>query len=168
MKTPPVQYLENAWQACPSGVRLLGIDHGTKTLGLSLSDPDQRIATPFKTVRRGKFEADVAAIKAVVADYGVGGLVVGWPLGMDGREGPRTQSVRDYMAMLAPRLGLWWAAWDERLTSDTAHNLMAGEMGLTFAKRDAAVDALAAQVILQGALDFVSRNRSAEAPRHSL
>ncbi len=141
----------------------MGIDHGTKTLGLALSDPNQTIATPLKTIKRGKFEADVKALEAVIKDYGCEGLIIGWPLTMDGREGPRTQSVKDYMVMLAPRLKLWWAAYDERLSSDTAHNLMAGEMGLTFAKREKAVDALAAQSILQGALDFMGACRNAEA-----
>lgn len=138
----------------------MGVDHGTRTLGLALSDPDQRIATPLKTIQRGKFEADVAALATIIKDYGVGALIIGWPLSMDGREGPRVQSVRDYMAMLEPRLGLWWAGWDERLSSDAANRLMADDMDLSFHKRKAAVDALAAQTILQGALDFMSANRT--------
>ena len=160
MKSCSVQHLDAAWPSCPRDARLLGIDHGTKTLGLALSDPAQTLATPLKTVRRGKFEADVAALQGVIRDYGVEGLVAGWPVSMDGRAGPRAQSVRDYMAMLAPRLGLWWAVWDERLTSDVANRLMAGEMDLSFAKRGQAVDALAAQTILQDALDFMRSRRS--------
>ncbi len=160
MKSLTIQHLDAFYPTCPRDARLLGIDHGTKTLGLALSDPAQTMATPLKTVMRGKFEADVTALKAVIRDYGVEGLVVGWPLSMDGREGPRAQSVRDYMAMLAPRLNLWWAVWDERLTSDAANRLMAGEMDLSFAKREKAVDALAAQTILQGALDFMAARRT--------
>lgn len=138
----------------------MGIDHGTKTLGLALSDPDHSIATPYKTISRGKFEADVAALQKVITDYGVKGVIVGWPLEASGKEGPRCQSVKDYMVMLAPRLGLWWAVWDERLTTDTAQNLMAGEMDLAFAKREKAVDALAAQAILQSALDFMAATKA--------
>lgn len=156
MKSGDVQHLDAFWQSCPKGARLLGIDHGTKTLGLALSDPAQSIATPLRTIKRGKFDADVQALEKVIRDYGVEGVIVGWPLEMNGRAGPRTQSVRDYMAMLAPRLKLWWAVHDERLSSDAAHNLMAGEMDLSFAKREQAVDALAAQHILQNALDFMA------------
>lgn len=156
MKSFSVQYLDAHWQSCPADARLLGIDHGTKTLGLALCDPAQRIATPLKTIQRGKFEADIKALEAVIKDYGIEGLVIGWPLSMDGREGPRTQSVKDYLAMLAPRLKLWWAVFDERLSSDAAHRLMVDDMGLNFSKREKAVDALAAQTILQGALDFMA------------
>lgn len=141
-------------------MRLLGIDHGSKTLGLALSDPNQSVVTPLKTIQRGKFEADVAAIKKVIDDYGVGGIIVGWPLNMDGRPGPRTQSVSDYLKMLEPKLNIWMAVWDERLSTDTAQRLMAEDMHLSFEKRDRAVDALAAQAILQGAVDFISANRT--------
>ncbi|MCB1539126.1 MAG: Holliday junction resolvase RuvX [Rhodospirillales bacterium] len=163
MKPPALQYLEDAWPDCPRDARLLGIDHGTRTLGLALCDPGQTLATPLKTIRRAKFEADVAALKTVIADYGVRGLIVGWPLEAHGAEGPRCQSVRDYMAMLAPRLDLWWAVWDERLSTADAHRLMAEDMGLSFARRKQAVDALAAQTILQSALDFMTANRNTEA-----
>ncbi|MBU6235824.1 MAG: Holliday junction resolvase RuvX [Alphaproteobacteria bacterium] len=159
MKSFKVQHLDAMMATCPVGDRLLGIDHGTKTLGLALSDPAHNVATPLKTISRGKFEADVKALEAVIRDYGVKGLIIGWPLEMSGREGPRTQSVKDYMAMLAPRLNLWWAVWDERMSSDSAHTLMAGDMNLSFAKREKAVDALAAQFILQSALDFMAVNR---------
>lgn len=161
MKAIEVQHLESVWRGCPKGMRLLGIDQGTKTLGLALSDPDQRVVTPLKTIQRTKFEADVKALEIVIKDYGVGGLVVGWPVNMDGKEGPRTQGVRDYLTLLVPRLGdLWWAVWDERLTSDVAHRLMTTDMDLTFHKRKQAVDALAAQTILQDALDYMAGQRS--------
>jgi len=151
------QSLESSWQSAPKGVRLLGIDHGTKTLGLALSDPDQRVVTPLKTITRGKFEADVTALKKVIGDYGVGGIIVGWPLNMDGRPGPRTQSVGDYMKMVEKKFpDLWIASWDERLSTDAAYQFMAE---LTNDKRDRAVDALAAQSILQGAVDFIAANR---------
>lgn len=151
------QHLESSWQSAPKGVRLLGLDHGTKTLGLALSDPDQRVVTPLKTIPRGKFEADIQALKKVIDDYGVGGIIAGWPLTMDGREGPRTQSVGDYLKMLEPRFPkIWLAVWDERMSTDAAHHFMTD---LTFDKRQKAVDALAAQNILQGALDFMSAAR---------
>lgn len=160
MKSFQVQHLDAVLASCPQNARLLGVDHGTKTLGLALSDPGQSLATPLKTVRRGRFEADVKALQSVIKDYGVEGLIVGWPVSMDGRAGPRAQSVKDYMAMLAPRLGLWWAVYDERLTSDAAHRLMSHDMDLGFAAREKAVDALAAQAILQDALDFMRARRT--------
>lgn len=160
MNSANLQHLDACFASCPKGVRLLGVDHGSKTLGLALSDPDQRVVTPLKTITRGKFEADVTALKKVIDDYGVGGLIVGWPLSMDGSAGPRTQSVKDYMTMLGPRLNIWWAVWDERLSSDVAQRLMADDMGLSFSKRDQAVDALAAQSILQGAVDFMAAARN--------
>lgn len=153
------QSLESSWQSAPKGVRLLGLDHGTKTLGLALSDPDQRVVTPLKTITRGKFEADMQALKKVIDDYGVGGVIVGWPLNMDGREGPRTQSVGDYMKMVEKKFPhLWIASWDERLSTDAAHQFM---VDLTNDKRERAVDALAASAILQGAVDFIAANRGA-------
>ena len=160
MKAITVQHLESVWRDCPRGERLLGIDQGTKTLGLALSDPDQRVVTPLKTIQRGKFENDVKALEIVIKDYGVGGLVFGWPVSMDGSEGPRTQSVRDYLTLLIPRLGnKWWAVWDERLTSDVAHRKMTIDMDLTFHKRRQAVDALAAQTILEDAIAFMEGQR---------
>ena len=160
MKPSEVQHLQSVWPDCPKGRRLLGIDQGTKTLGLALTDSDQRVVTPLKTIRRGKLEADAQALKAVIADYDVAGLIIGWPVNMDGTPGKRAQSVKDYLAVLLPHLdGIWWAVWDERLTSDAAHRLMSGEMNLTFHKRKIAVDALAAQTILQDALNFIAGRR---------
>lgn len=160
MKAITVQHLESVWMDAPKGVRLMGIDQGTKTLGLALSDPDQRVVTPLKTIARTKLEGDAKALATVIRDYGVGGLIIGWPVNMDGTPGPRAQSVRDYLTHLIPALNnIWWAVWDERLTSDTAHRKMTGEMDLSFHKRKQAVDALAAQTILEDALDYMAKRR---------
>ncbi len=151
------QHLESSWQSCPKDTRLLGLDHGTKTLGLALSDPGQSVVTPLKTITRGKLDADLQALRKVIADYGVGGIIVGWPLNMDGRPGPRAQSVRDYMTMIEKHIDIWWAVWDERLSTSAAHGMMDH---LTFDKREKAVDALAAQAILQGAVDYMNALRT--------
>ncbi|HEY8964407.1 MAG TPA: Holliday junction resolvase RuvX [Alphaproteobacteria bacterium] len=138
----------------------MGIDQGTKTLGLSLSDPDQLVVTPLKTIQRTKLDADAKALQIIIKDYGVGGLIIGWPVNMDGTQGARAQSVKDYLQVLIPKLdNIWHAVWDERLTSDVAHRKMADDMDLSFHKRKTAVDALAAQTILEDALHFMARKK---------
>lgn len=160
MKPIKVQHLRDVLTTIPANQRLLAIDHGTKTLGLAMSDSSLSIATPHKTIMRGKFEADAGALEKVIRDYDIGGLIIGWPVNMDGSQGARTQSVRDYLTLLIPRLNnIWWAVWDERLSSNVAHNLMTSEMDLTFAKRKKAVDSLAAHAIMQDALMFINSHR---------
>jgi putative Holliday junction resolvase len=138
--------------ALPKGARLLGVDLGTKTVGLALSDVERRIATPLETLKRTKFTPDAAAIRAVVARFGVGGLVVGLPLNMDGSEGPRAQATRAFVRNLRPILGLPIAFWDERLSTMAATRMLI-DADASRARRDALVDKVAAAYILQGALD---------------
>ncbi|MDF2811600.1 MAG: Holliday junction helicase RuvA, partial [Microvirga sp.] len=97
--------------------RLMGIDLGTKTIGLALSDVERRIATPLETIRRVKFTPDVEQIKVLVKRYDVGGLVVGLPLNMDGTEGPRSQATRAFVRNLNPLIPLPVIFWDERLST---------------------------------------------------
>ena len=135
----------------PAG-RLLGIDLGTKTIGLALSDVERRVATPLETVRRTKFTQDAARLQAIAAQLQVAGLVIGLPLNMDGSEGPRAQSVRSFARNLAPILGVPIAFWDERLsTAAVTRTLLAADASR--ARRAALVDKMAAAYILQGALD---------------
>ena len=103
--------------ALPKGARLLGIDLGTKTIGLALSDVERRIATPLETLKRTKFTPDADAIRRVVDRFGVGGLVVGLPLNMDGTEGPRSQATRAFVRNLKPLVKIPVAFWDERLST---------------------------------------------------
>lgn len=160
MKPITVQHLSDVLTSIPVNQRLLAIDHGTKTLGLAMSDPDLSIATPHKTITRGKFEADAQALEKIIRDYNIGGLIIGWPVNMDGSQSKRTQSVRDYLTLLIPRLNnIWWAVWDERLSTNVAHNLMTSDMDLSFAKRKQAVDSLAAHAILQDALTYIANHR---------
>lgn len=140
--------------AVPAGKRLLGIDLGTKTIGLALSDVEHRIATALTTVRRTKFSADAAEIKRVCADQGVGGLVIGLPLNMDGSEGPRAQSTRAFARNLAPLIGFPMAFADERLSTVAAERAML-DADLSRKKRAERIDAAAAAFILQGALDHM-------------
>jgi len=153
--------LQDNWAAAPRGVRLLGIDQGEKTLGLALSDPDQGVATPFKTIRRAKLHLDAAELAKIVKDYEVGGLIISYPLNMDGSEGPRCQAVRDYMTALAGEIDIPFAAlWDERLSTFSAERSLIDDLGLRRDRRRAVIDAAAAQVILQGALDYLGQQRA--------
>ena len=132
--------------------RLLGLDLGAKTIGLALSDVELTIATPLETIRRVKFTKDVEAMLAIAARLGVGGLIVGLPLNMDGTEGPRAQSTRAFVRNLLPHTRLPIALVDERMSTLAVTRTLL-EADASRAKRAAVVDKLAAAYILQGALD---------------
>jgi putative holliday junction resolvase len=136
--------------------RLMGIDLGTKTIGLALSDVERRIATPLETIKRVKFTPDVQQIKALAERYDVGGLVFGLPLNMDGSEGPRSQATRAFVRNLKPLLPLPILFWDERLSTVVVTRTLL-DADASRAKRADAVDKMAAAYILQGALDRYER-----------
>ncbi len=136
----------------PASARLIGLDLGTKTIGLALSDLGRRIASPMETIRRRKFTLDVAELLALCAKHEVAAMVVGLPLNMDGSEGPRAQATRAFVRTLAPLTSLPITLWDERL-STTAVTRTLIEADTSRAKRAEVVDKMAASFILQGALD---------------
>jgi putative Holliday junction resolvase len=140
----------------PPGTRLAGLDLGTKTIGIALSDFGLRIATPFHTIRRTKFGQDAAALLALCAREKVGALVLGLPINMNGTEGPRAQATRSFVRSLAPLSPLPVALWDERLSTAAAERAMI-EADLSRKKRAEKIDAAAAAFILQGALDRLAR-----------
>ena len=142
----------------PRGARLLGLDLGTKTIGLALSDVERRLATPLETIGRVKFTPDAARIAAVSARYGVGGLVFGLPVNMDGSEGPRAQATRAFARNLGRTLPLPVAFWDERLSTAAVTRTLI-EADASRARRAAVVDRMAAAYILQGLLDRLSHHR---------
>lgn len=137
--------------ALPGGGMLLGLDTGTKTIGLALCDREWRFATAGTTLRRGKFTADKARLVALIAERGVKGLVVGLPLNMDGSESPRSQGARA-MARNLEDIGLPILMWDERWTTQAAERTMI-EQDFSRAKRAERIDSHAAALILQGAID---------------
>src|SRR5207302_2371417 len=141
----------------PAGSRLLGLDVGSKTIGLALSDTRLVIASPLETLgRRGRFRDDAAALLAVIDRHGVGGLVIGLPLAMSGGDTPRTQSVRQFARNLLAVRDLPVAFWDERLsTAAVTREMIAHDM--TRKRRAQIVDRVAAAYILQGCLDFLGR-----------
>ena len=148
---PTLSLADLALRLAPAA-RLLGLDLGTKTIGLALSDLGRRIATPMETIRRKKFSLDVAELLAICEKQKVAGLVIGLPLNMDGSEGPRAQATRAFVRNLVPLTDLPIAFWDERL-STTAVTRTLLEADTSRAKRAEVVDKMAASFILQGALD---------------
>ncbi|HML27473.1 MAG TPA: Holliday junction resolvase RuvX [Hyphomicrobium sp.] len=132
--------------------RLIGIDAGTKTLGLALSDVRRTIASPLETIRRTKFTADAARLFDIVAELGVSGLVLGLPRNLDGTEGPRAQATRALARNLNKLSPLPILLWDERLTTAEAERMLI-EADQTRKRRAEVIDKLAATIILQSALD---------------
>jgi putative holliday junction resolvase len=138
------------------GARLIGLDIGTKTIGLALSDVTRTVASPLETIRRQKFTIDAMRLFQLVREHDVCGLVIGLPLNMDGSEGPRAQSARSFARNLT-RLpeqpeGLVTTFWDERLSTAAAERTLI-EADLSRKRRAEIIDKMAATVILQGALD---------------
>ncbi len=136
--------------------RLLGIDPGRKTLGLALSDTRRVLASPYGRLRRGKLMAVAGEIAKIARQEGVGGLVVGLPLEMDGTFGPSAQAARDWAGDLSAATKLPATMWDERMSSVSANRFLVEQADLSRAKRAEAVDRLAASVILQAALDALA------------
>jgi putative Holliday junction resolvase len=134
------------------GARLLGLDLGEKTIGLALSDTSRSVATPMQTLKRGKFAADAATLAHIISVQGVGGLVVGLPLNMDGSDGPSAQSARAFARNWVNRSEIPVVLWDERLsTSAVTRTLIDADASRR--RREEVVDKMAAAYILQGALD---------------
>ncbi|MBS0272897.1 MAG: Holliday junction resolvase RuvX [Proteobacteria bacterium] len=132
--------------------RLLGFDLGEKTIGLALSDTMLTVATPLETLKRGKFSVDAVAIESFINKHGVGGLVIGLPLNMDGTDGPSAQSARAFGRNFAARSVLPIVFWDERLSTAAVTRTLL-EADSSRKRRSEVVDKMAAAYILQGALD---------------
>lgn len=135
------------------GQRLLGIDPGAKVIGLALSDVGLMLASPYGALRRGKLRAVAAEIGRIARREGAAGLVVGWPLSMDGSVGPAAQGAGDWALALSEVTALPAALWDERLSSSAVNRFLIEEADMTRRKRAAVVDGMAAAYILQAALD---------------
>ncbi len=136
----------------PQGRRLIGIDPGTKTLGLALSDVTRTIASPLETIRRTKFKADSARLLDLASQHGIAGFVLGLPANLDGSEGPRAQATRAFARNLNQLCPLPVLLWDERLTTAAAERMLI-EADASRKRRGEVIDKLAATLILQGALD---------------
>src|SRR5215217_6170296 len=148
----PILALTEAAPLLPARGALLGLDLGTKTIGVAVSDPDRRLATGVETVTRTRFAADAARVLALGAERKVVAFVLGLPINMDGSEGPRAQSTHAFARNFSKLTELPIALWDERLsTAAVERELIAADASR--AKRAAVIDQHAASYILQGALD---------------
>jgi putative Holliday junction resolvase len=148
----PQEFLE----AASSSGRLIGIDGGTKTLGLALSDVTRTIASPLETIWRSKFKADAGRLLSLAAEHGVAGFVLGFPRNLDGTEGPRAQATRALARNLNKLSPLTILLWDERLTTAQAERMLV-DADQTRKRRGEVIDKLAATLILQSALDRLGR-----------
>lgn len=154
--------IEELPEQLATGSRLAGLDLGSKTIGVALSDPGLRIATPHTTIRRTKFTRDAEALLALCGREAVGGFVLGLPVNMDGTEGPRAQATRAFARNLRGLTDLPIVLWDERWSTLAAERAMI-EADLSRARRAEKIDAVAASYILQGALDRLRRLREQQA-----
>jgi putative pre-16S rRNA nuclease len=152
----PITHIEDLPQLLARDARLLGLDVGTKTIGLALSDVTRSVATPYDTIRRAKFTADAKTIREVVEKNQVGALVIGLPLNLDGSEGPRAQSTRAFARNLAAHVEVPMVFWDERLSTAAVERHLI-EAGASRKRRAEVVDRMAAAYILQGALERLRR-----------
>ena len=137
--------------------RLIGLDPGSKVIGVALSDVGLRVAGPYGSLRRGKLKANAAEIAAIAREEGAGGLVVGLPLSMDGTFGPAAQAARDWTLALSEATQLPAAMWDERLSSAAVNRFLIKQADLSRARRAEVVDRMAAAWMLQAALDSLQR-----------
>ena len=153
----PIVTLSEFRDAVPRGARVMGLDLGSKTIGIALSDTGFAIASPLQTLRRKKFTADAGALMALIDEHDVGGLVLGLPINMDGTEGPRYQSTRQFAANLLEKFNIPIAFQDERLSTAAVERVLIGEADMTRKRRGEVIDKMAAAWILQGALDIVAR-----------
>ena len=137
--------------ASPAGA-LLGLDLGTKTIGVAVSDVLRAVGSPHQTVKRKKFTIDAAALKAIVEERSVSGIILGLPRNMDGSEGPRAQSTRAFARNLHPIVQRPICFWDERLSTVAAERALL-DADASRRKRADVIDNIAAAYILQGFLD---------------
>lgn len=138
------------------GQRLMGLDLGTRTIGLALSDVTRSVATPLATIGRTRFGKDAAELLARCAEHGVGGLVIGFPINMDGSEGPRAQATRAFVRNLGRLSALPVVLWDERWSTAAVTRTLI-EADASRKRRSEVVDKMAAAYILQGAMDRMRR-----------
>ena len=155
----PVVTIEELAETLPPRSVVAGIDLGTKTIGVAVSDPSLSLASPRPVIMRKKFGVDAEALLSLLARDGAAALIVGLPVNMDGSAGPRVQATRAFVRNLMPLTELPMVFWDERLSTVAAERALL-EMDVSRAKRATRIDSAAASFILQGALDRLRGLRS--------
>lgn len=152
MSDPVCIAIEELPSLLDAKARLLGLDCGSKTIGLALSDVTRTIASPLETVRRTKFKHDSARLVDLIEEHDVGALVIGMPVNLDGSEGPRAQSTHAFARNMADKTDVPLVFWDERLSTVAVERTLI-EADVSRKKRGQVIDKMAAAFILQGALD---------------
>lgn len=148
--------IQNIKSALAPAQRLLGIDLGTKTIGMAVSDPALRVASPISTIKRKKFTADIISLQETIHDYNIGGIIFGWPLNLDGTPSKRCQSTRQFALNLEYHgVSLPMAFFDERLSTVAIDKILVQEADMSRNKRGEVIDKMAAGFILQGALEYI-------------
>ena len=137
-----------------SGSRLLGIDLGTKRIGIAISDYNQKIATPLQTLDKSKQVKLIDELESIIKEYDIKGIIIGNPINMDGTYGKSSQSAKDIAINISNKIDIPVSLWDERLSTVGAFNL-SSELDINVSKREKDIDKFAAAFILQGALDFI-------------
>ena len=137
-----------------SGSRLLGIDLGTKRIGVAISDYNQKIATPLRTLDKSKQGKLIDVLESIITEYDIKGIIIGNPINMDGTYGKSSQSAKDIAINISNKIDIPVSLWDERLSTVGAFNL-SSELDINVSKREKDIDKFAAAFILQGALDFI-------------
>tara|TARA_B100001146_G_C15862882_1_gene298502 strand:+ start:52 stop:507 length:456 start_codon:yes stop_codon:yes gene_type:complete len=135
--------------------RLIGLDLGSKRIGISICDHSQSIATPFKTIHKSSNDKFIEELKLIIAENNIEGIIIGNPINMDGSLGPSAQSVKDVANNISNTINLPVCLWDERLSTVGAFNL-SSQLDVNVSKRVKNIDQNAAAFILQGAIDFLS------------
>ena len=135
--------------------RLIGLDLGSKRIGVSICDEKQLIATPLKTINRNTLTELISELKAIIDENNIKGIIIGNPLNMDGSSGRSAQSVKDTSQKIEENINIPICLWDERLSTVGAFNL-SSQLDITVSKREKKIDENAAAFILQGAIDFLN------------
>ena len=138
--------------------RVLGLDLGSKTIGLAISDSNLVVSSPLITINRKKFTIDAETLITLINERMVGGLVLGLPVNMDGSEGPRAQSTRQFAQNLIEKIDIPIVFWDERLSSAEVERILINEIDMSRKRREQVIDKMAAGVILQGFLDYLNHS----------
>ena len=137
-----------------SGSRLLGIDLGTKRIGIAISDYNQKVATPLQTLEKSKQVKLIDELESIIEENDIKGIIIGNPINMDGTYGKSSQSAKDIAINISNKIDIPVSLWDERLSTVGAFNL-SSELDINVSKREKDIDKFAAAFILQGALDFI-------------
>ena len=145
-------------KALPKGTRLLGLDVGKKNIGIAISDPGLKIASPNSNLRRTKLKKDIESLEQIVLDKNIGGLICGLPIKLDGSEGKACQSIRQFVKDVNAEISVGISFWDERLSTVAVERVLVQEANLSRQRRAQIVDKVAAVYILQSALDYLSNN----------